>query len=280
MQSEMSMILEEVNLVASVAKELKNDLKADVRRIETIVEDVETRVKEDSRDNERELKSTVDGIEADMNKLEKALAELDTLLEEVNTLRKEEEEAPEMENMAGEEEEMMGGEYMDDTRKSPTATLDGGSVETGEPAERVVVSGGKPTGSSQAEEEGKVSKAFGNGEFDTLNLSPENIEKAYAQFRAEQMEKLAYDKLQDTFAKRFENEVSHREHLVAKSEYDAQDEISALRQQFSEHRKSLDNGNAEIRKANEAAQEVKVLSLEEVAEMDWSDIHKMVSGNI
>ena len=49
------------------------DLKADVRRIETIVEDVETRVKEDSRDNERELKSTVDGIEADMNKLEKEL---------------------------------------------------------------------------------------------------------------------------------------------------------------------------------------------------------------
>ena len=73
MQSEMGMILEEVNLVASVAKELKNDLKADVRRIETIVEDVETRVKEDSRDNERELKSTVDGIEADMNKLEKEL---------------------------------------------------------------------------------------------------------------------------------------------------------------------------------------------------------------
>ena len=49
----------------------KNDLKADVRRIETIVEDVETRVKEDARSNERELKSTVDGIEEDMNKLEK-----------------------------------------------------------------------------------------------------------------------------------------------------------------------------------------------------------------
>ena len=73
LQGEMSMILEEVGLVADVAKELKNDLKGDVRRIETIVEDVETRVKEDSRDNERELKATVDGIEADMNKLEKEL---------------------------------------------------------------------------------------------------------------------------------------------------------------------------------------------------------------
>tara|TARA_R110002020_G_scaffold41513_2_gene122358 strand:- start:746 stop:1915 length:1170 start_codon:yes stop_codon:yes gene_type:complete len=215
-----------------------------------------------------------------MNKLEKALAELDTLLEEVNTLRKEEEEAPEMENMAGEEEEMMGGEYMDDTQKAPTATLDGGSVETGEPAERVVVSGGKPTGSSQAEEEGMVSKAFGNGEFDTLNLSPENIEKAYAQFRAEQMEKLAYDNLQDSFTKRFASEVTNREEMVAKSQYDAQTEITALREQFSDLRKSLTEGTEEIRKANEAAQEVKVLSLEEVADMDWSDIHKMVSGNI
>ena len=41
LQSEIAIILEEVSLVADVAKELKNDLKADVRRIETIVEDVE-----------------------------------------------------------------------------------------------------------------------------------------------------------------------------------------------------------------------------------------------
>jgi hypothetical protein len=53
LQSEISIILEEVALVADVAKELKNDLKADVRRIETIVEDVETRVKEDSRENSK-----------------------------------------------------------------------------------------------------------------------------------------------------------------------------------------------------------------------------------
>ena len=82
LQGEMSMILEEVGLVADVAKELKNDLKGDVRRIETIVEDVETRVKEDARSNERELKATVDGIEADMNKLEKELEEAMTELQE------------------------------------------------------------------------------------------------------------------------------------------------------------------------------------------------------
>tara|TARA_R100001082_G_C4220492_1_gene98987 strand:- start:21 stop:506 length:486 start_codon:yes stop_codon:yes gene_type:complete len=70
MQSEMSMILEEIELVSSVAKELKNDLKDDVRRIETIVEDVEQRVKQDSRDQDKELNELVKDIEGDMEKLE------------------------------------------------------------------------------------------------------------------------------------------------------------------------------------------------------------------
>jgi HK97 family phage prohead protease len=218
-----------------------------------------------------------------MNKLEKALAELDTLLEEVNTLRKEEEK-PAMENMDGEEmmdtEEMMGGGEYQDAEMKAKPTLDGGSVEQGEPADQIVVSGGRPVGQSQAASEGKVSKAFGNDEFSTLNLSPENIEKAYAQFRAEQLEKLAFDNLQDTFAKRFETEVSTRNDMVAKSEYDAQSEIATLQDQFSQLRKSLETGTEQIRKANEAAQEVKALSLEEVGDMSWSDIHKMVGGNI
>ena len=75
LQGELSMILEEVNLVASVAKELKNDLKGDVRRIESIVEDVETRVKEDSRTNEKDLKETIKSIEEDMLKLEKKITD-------------------------------------------------------------------------------------------------------------------------------------------------------------------------------------------------------------
>jgi len=214
----------------------------------------------------------------DMTKLEKALAELDTLLAEVNTLRKEEEEEPAMENMGG-EEEMMDIEAYERAEKGAKPTVDGGSLETGEPADLVVVSGGRPTGSSQAAEEGKVSKAFDNNEFGTLNLSNENIEKAYAQFRAEQMEELALKNLESTFAKRFEAEMANREEMVAKSEYDAQSEIASLREQFSSLRKSLENGAQEIRKANEAAQETTALSLDEVAEMSWSDIHKMASGN-
>ena len=70
LQSEIAIILEEVSLVADVAKELKNDLKADVRRIETIVEDVETRVKEDGRENAKDLKVAIDDIEQQMKDLE------------------------------------------------------------------------------------------------------------------------------------------------------------------------------------------------------------------
>lgn len=227
----------------------------------------------------------------DMTKLEKALAELDTLLNEVNTLRKENEEDPAMENMDEEmiddepEMENMGGKGMpgyeayERAEKAPRSTLDGGSIQTGEPQDQIVVSGGRPVGDSQAAKEGKVSKAFSNEEFGTLNLSPENIEKAYAQFRAEQMEELALNNLQDSFAKRFANETVSREAQIAKSEYDAQSEISSLREQFSMLRKTLETGSEQIRKANDAAQEVTTLSLEDVADMSWSDIHKMASGN-
>ena len=72
-ESEVKIILDEVELVAGVARELKNDLKGDVRRIETIVEDVETRVKEDSRENAKDLKNAIDDIEADMEELEKTI---------------------------------------------------------------------------------------------------------------------------------------------------------------------------------------------------------------
>ena len=70
MKSELDMVLDEVTIVADVAKELKNDLRQDVRRIETIVEDVEQQVKEDSRENARDLKEAITNIKDDMKSLE------------------------------------------------------------------------------------------------------------------------------------------------------------------------------------------------------------------
>ena len=76
LQNELPSVMDEVQLVADVAKELKNDLKGDVRRIESIVEDVETRVKEDSRTNEKDLKDTIKTIEEDMIKLEEKITDI------------------------------------------------------------------------------------------------------------------------------------------------------------------------------------------------------------
>ena len=217
-----------------------------------------------------------------MNKLEKALAELDTLLEEVNTLRKEEEEplmergAPhpldeKMEDEMNPAEESM--EYMDAERKGTTTD---GNDETnlggaGEPMEQA---------GAQAAKEGMVSKNFSNDEFRTLNLSVPNIEKAYEQYRAEQLEKMGLETLEETFAKRFASEETNRADMVAKAEYDAQSEIARLNAEFSELRKSLTEEKNTIRKATEAATTTKVFSTEEIADMSWSDIHKAVGGNI
>ena len=244
------------------------------------------------------------------NKLEKALAELDILLEEVNTLRKEEEMQDEkgMHEMKEDEKGMHGdekgmhkddemmddtketqdiptdelemeddedenmGEYQDDSNKAYVRTLDGAGNQIGEPADRIVISGGKPTASDMP-----VVKAFNNGEIDTLDLSVGNIEKAYEAFRQEQLEALAYDNLKKSFEARFAREVSTREGVIAKQNYDAQSEIASLKDEFTQLRKSLTAEKETILKAQKESA-IKLPSMDEMAEMDWSDIHKMVGG--
>jgi len=203
------------------------------------------------------------GSEKMSEKLEKALSELDTLLEEVNMLRKEEE-------MADDEEEM--GEYQDDEAKAYLRTLDGAGNQIGEPADRIVINNGKPTSSDMP-----VVKAFNNNEFDSLDLSNSNIEKAYAAFREEQLEALAYDNLRKSFESRFASERNNRENILAKSQYDAASEISSLKEEFTQLRKSLTAEKDSIIKAQQEST-ITLPSMNDLAEMEWSDIHKMVNN--
>lgn len=218
-----------------------------------------------------------------MTKIEKALAELDALMAEVNTLRKEEEEQMDMPGMPEEEaakgmamkeeeeDENMGG-YGASESKAYVSTLDGAGVEIGEPADRIVIDNGKPRASDLP-----VVKAFNNNELETLDLSVGNIEKAYEAFRQEQLEKLAYDNLQKQFESRFQNETSSRESSIAKAQYDAASEIASLKDEFTALRKSLTSEKQSILKAQEEAT-ITLPTMDELAEMDWSDIHKMVGG--
>ena len=75
LKSEIDMILEEITLVADVAKDLKNDMKADlrqmngdIRHITEIVNDVEDRQKEDNRELLDELKLMVQNLDLKINK--------------------------------------------------------------------------------------------------------------------------------------------------------------------------------------------------------------------
>jgi len=229
------------------------------------------------------------GSENMSEKLEKALSELDTLLEEVNMLRKEEEddneetEAFEMgeyqdneEDMELSEEttEMADSEYRDyeAQEKAYLRTLDGAGNQIGEPADRIVINNGKPTSSDMP-----VVKAFDNNEFDSLDLSNSNIEKAYAAFREEQLEALAYDNLRKSFESRFASERNNRENILAKSQYDAASEISSLKEEFTQLRKSLTAEKDSIIKAQQEST-ITLPSMNDLAEMNWSDIHKMVNN--
>jgi signal transduction histidine kinase len=85
LQQEISMIIQEVQLVSDVANELKNDLRQDVRRIEKIVNDVEQMVKEDTRESGRELRDTSKDIQVRMeelsDRLQSAMSELEEKIE-------------------------------------------------------------------------------------------------------------------------------------------------------------------------------------------------------
>lgn len=213
-----------------------------------------------------------------MSKMEKALEELDALMAEVNTLRKEEMNEEEMETMAmpEEEEESMAyekGNYTDTEEKALVPTEDGAGVEIGEPADRVIIDNGQPKASDLP-----VVKAFGNEEVSSLNLTNENIEKAYEAFRAEQLEKLAFSELQKSFEVRFKSEVANREDTLAKAQYDAASEIASLKEEFSDLRKSLTAEHNAIVKAQEAVT-ANIPTMDDIASMDWADVHRLVGGN-
>ena len=69
----------------------------------------------------------------------------------------------------------------------------------------------------------------------------------------------------------------HQENVIAKQNYDAQSEIASLKDEFTQLRKSLTAEKETILKAQEESA-IQLPSMDEMANMDWSDIHKMVGG--
>ena len=220
-------------------------------------------------------------------KLEKALEELNSLMKQVNSLQKEEEKEEIMEKgdeymdtepsedmgeMGGEDDLELADMPDDDTEEK---ALDEDSTRDFEAGEEVV-SGGNPTATPAPL---KVSKGLENGDFSTLDLSVENVEKAYEAFKAEKLEAMAYDSLNKEFSERLTAELSVKKSAAERAEYDARTDVAALKTEFAELRKSLSAESQKIRKAAEVAFEVPEglpSNTSDASEMSWSDIHSIV----
>ena len=233
-----------------------------------------------------------------MSELEKALGELNSLLKEVKDLTKEEGEQEmaddELEEMQmasnedeveagdeetmentykGEEEEVEESDDEDDEKKGVT-TLDAGYIEDGRPSDKVVVSGGKGKPHPQ---QTTISKSIW-AESETLNLSKENVEKAFDQFKAEKLETIAYDNLTKEFESRFREEMSVKETTLAKANYDAKAEVSELKKQFGQLLSSLKTDNTVLKSVNESSvanPDYFPTDISTIGEMSWAEIHEV-----
>ena len=233
------------------------------------------------------LKQDVGGEKKMSEKLEKALEELNGLMSQVNDIRKEgmEEKMEPMSDKDDEDDmasmdassekqtmEYKSEEEEDKTKETKALDEEGARNEAGE----TVIEGGNPKASSI-----KL-KGYDNEDFSTLNLSAENVEKAYEQFKAEQLEKIAYDDLQKQFAARFEAEKEVRKESAERAEYDAKSEVAILKSEFAELRKSLTEKDNEIRKSAEVAMSLPdnlPTSIEDAASMSWDEIHNLARGD-
>jgi hypothetical protein len=111
----------------------------------------------------------------------------------------------------------------------------------------------------------------------TLDLSVENLEKAYTQFKAEQLEKLAYDKIKGNFQSRFDTEMVSKTGEIERSNYDAKLEVDTLKKQFTDLLDSLkQEENTIIQKQEEVIAELNIPNGEEIAKMDWNDINALI----
>ena len=229
-----------------------------------------------------------------MGELENALNELNSLLKEANQLKKEGEEMTEEYLDTGEEElelqdspveeemPLTGGEdemeYSDSELKEES--LDGanqpgeaGDVGTGGPSthEQITVQEGgnqsKPT---------LVKSVWQTAP--TLDLSGDNVEKAYREFKAEQLEKLAYEEVRKGFQSRFEADMATEQSAINKSNYDAQGEVNELKKQFSELLTTLtDERTNVIAKQEQVVADLNIPTSDEIAKMSWAEINDVMA---
>jgi len=116
----------------------------------------------------------------------------------------------------------------------------------------------------------------------TLDLSDENLAKAYAQFKAEKEEARMYDVVKENFEARYNAELKMETDAIAKENYDASAEVTALKNEFAELRKSLESNRDVIAKQVEAVNattpipEDVILKMNNLHELSWEQVNELV----
>ena len=222
--------------------------------------------------------------------LNKALNEfndiVNTLREQVNnnaSIRKneEEEEMESMDAMPDEDEDMEEMSYKseeeDDVEQSDKEEK-AESIVYGHNATGNKIEGGL-TGHYDSEFSDYIARKSEN--LNTLDLSDENLAKAYAQYKAEREEARTYDVIKEQFEARYQAELKSESEAVAKSKYNAMNEVDALKAEFAELKKSLESNNDVIAKQVEAVSapaavsEDVLLKMDNIHELSWSEVEQL-----
>lgn len=231
------------------------------------------------KENKKEVKNMTDEIS-------KALAEFEDLVSQLRnqTILKEASDDEEMQAM-GEDEEMMDEEYKAEESDDDAEMLD----DKEEKAIDSTVYGHNATGQKMGEANltGRYDSEFSqflarkSEQIQTLDLSDENIAKAYAQFKAEKEEERAYDVIKEQFEARYQAELANEANTIAKENYDAHAEVAALKNEFAQLRKSLNSHKEVIAKqavptTQPAISEDVIAKMNNLHEMSWDEINEMV----
>ena len=221
-----------------------------------------TKSTENLKENIEKTEESTSNGGTEMSNVEKEEMEDKESMEYLDT--EEEKMNPNLPDEKADTEMEMSDKEMEMKSKPDLAT---GQVEAGNAGEYV--------DDSHPQLDGKYMAKFEDQS--TLDLSPENLEKAYAEFKAEQLEKMAFEKVKAGFQARFDSEMVTKTEEIEKANYDAKAEVAELRKQFTD---LLSNLKAEeetvIRKQEEAVAELNIPTNDEIAKMDWSDINALV----
>ena len=221
------------------------------------------------------VKENKKGSETMTDEISKALAEFEDLVSQLRnqTILKDDSDDEKMyadkEKLEDDDEEMM-----DDTEEKAIDSTVYGHNATGQKMGEANLTGRYDSEFSQF-------LARKSEQIQTLDLSDENIAKAYAQFKAEKEEERAYDVIKEQFEARYQAELAHEANTIAKENYDAHAEVAALKNEFAELRKSLNSHKEVIAKqavptTQPAISEDVIAKMNNLHEMSWDEINEMV----